>query len=470
MKRPIPPWRRLPRGVRWALVVLVAAVTLPACGKKGPPLPPLVKLPMRVDQFVARRFGLTVYIQVHIPNANADGTTPADLQRVDIYGFTGSPSGNEDILKRGTVVASIPVRKPPKEDENRQSSGSRKGKRGTPPPEDTTKTKKPPPPPRPPASMENGFDQGDTVVVTEPLGPAQLKPLPPSDAEKKAKPKPEPIQVVAPPLGPPPGIIVPTRVYVAVPVNHKRQKGGASGRQVVPLVDGASAPAAPTLTYDETGVTIAWTAPPDFRPGVQAPPTEDVLKSRPFGMVTISGGFNVYEAPPPAPAPRVGGAPFPALPVAVGGKIPVPLNDKLLASGPFVDKHIEFGTPHCYVVRTVTQFGLLSTESDASPPACVSAVDTFAPAPPKGLQAVGGEGVVGLVWEANTESDLAGYLVLRANPADLQWVILTPTPITETSYRDTSAERGVRYAYVVVAVDKANNRSKPSNQVEESAR
>lgn len=474
MNRPIPSWRRLRPGVRLALVVLVAGLTLPACGKKGPPLPPLVKLPARPDAFLARRLGSTVYIQVRIPSANADGKTPADIRRMDIYGFTGSPAGNEDILKRGTLVASIPVRQPPKEDEDQNQPKDQKSKHGAPPPTDktaeTTKaTKTPPPPPRPPASMENGFDQGDTVVVTEPLGPAQMKLLPPLVKEQK-KPAPEAPALLAPPLGPPLPTVVLSRVYIAVGINHKRQKGTPSGRQVVALEAGASAPAAPTVTYDESGFTVAWTPPADMRLEIQAPATGTLLTSRTFGMATIGGGVNVYEVPPPAPPPRVGARPFPALPVAAEGVIPAPLNEKPLRYSPFVDTRMEFGTVRCYVVRTLTQFGPLSTQSEASPPTCVSPVDTFPPAPPKALQAVGGEGVVGLAWEANTEPDLAGYLVMRANPADLQWVFLTPAPITETSYRDTTGAKGVRYQYVVVAVDKANNRSKPSNLVEEAAR
>jgi fibronectin type 3 domain-containing protein len=49
---------------------------------------------------------------------------------------------------------------------------------------------------------------------------------------------------------------------------------------------------------------------------------------------------------------------------------------------------------------------------------------------------------------------------------------VTAAPITETTYRDTTAVPGVRYVYAVVAVDNATppNRSAPSNRVEESAR
>jgi hypothetical protein len=49
---------------------------------------------------------------------------------------------------------------------------------------------------------------------------------------------------------------------------------------------------------------------------------------------------------------------------------------------------------------------------------------------------------------------------------------LTREPIKETTYRDTTARRGVRYVYAVVAVDRSTppNRSAESNHVEETAR
>ena len=69
---------------RLALIAFVAAAFLPACGKKGPPLPPLVKAPARPEPFLARRLGSTVYLQFRIPTTNADATSPADIERVDV--------------------------------------------------------------------------------------------------------------------------------------------------------------------------------------------------------------------------------------------------------------------------------------------------------------------------------------------------------------------------------------------------
>ena len=53
--------------------VLAAALASVACGKKGPPLPPLVRLPAPPDLHANRR-GSTVELALVVPGANADGT------------------------------------------------------------------------------------------------------------------------------------------------------------------------------------------------------------------------------------------------------------------------------------------------------------------------------------------------------------------------------------------------------------
>ncbi len=441
---------------RLTLLLALAAAFAAGCGKKGPPLPPIVRLPAPPDPFVARRLGGVAWLQVRIPAANTDKTTLADLERVDVYALTGAAADAEAIFKSGTRVASIPVRKPAEE----AGESGPKGRRDLVPP-----AERPAPPPRPAASMETGFDQGDTVVVTEPLGPDQFREVTPKGSSKK---KPEPsaawkFAMWGPPM-PPPMPSLPVRVYVAVGINHTGQKGTASARQAVVLAAPASAPSAPTITYTEKTFSIAWTPPADAYPPA---PSGDLLEARPIGSRQVVGAYNVYEVPPPASGTSGAGAPTPPAP---GGRMPTPMNAKPLASPPLVDDRMAFGTPRCYVVRALTRYGTELVESEASPVTCVTPVDTFPPAAPTSLRAVAGEHVVSLIWDANREADLAGYLVLRSELPDGAFVPLTPEPITDATFNDTTVKPGVRYAYVVVAVDTSKNRSAPSNRVEEAGR
>jgi fibronectin type 3 domain-containing protein len=108
----------------------------------------------------------------------------------------------------------------------------------------------------------------------------------------------------------------------------------------------------------------------------------------------------------------------------------------------------------------------------ASPKGCVTAKDTFPPAAPKNLEAIAAVGAINLIWDANTEADVAGYLVLRGEATGATLQALTATPVPGSTYNDTTVTAGARYVYAVVAVDKATpqNVSAQSNRVEETAR
>jgi fibronectin type 3 domain-containing protein len=125
---------------------------------------------------------------------------------------------------------------------------------------------------------------------------------------------------------------------------------------------------------------------------------------------------------------------------------------------------VEYGKEACFIVRAVQTLENVAIESEPSAPACLTPIDKFPPAPPKGLRAVAEDGAVNLVWEASSESDLAGYVVLRGEGENGTLQPLTPKPIKDANYRDTTVTAGVRYSYAVVAVDTAAppNSSAPS--------
>ncbi|HEX5057349.1 MAG TPA: CARDB domain-containing protein [Gammaproteobacteria bacterium] len=87
-------------------------------------------------------------------------------------------------------------------------------------------------------------------------------------------------------------------------------------------------------------------------------------------------------------------------------------------------------------------------------------VDTKPPLAPSDLAAtVEQQQSLRLHWNANSESDLAGYLLYRDG------VQLTPEPITATEYLDTALGGQGKYTYVVRAVDRAGLQSPDSDPV-----
>ena len=76
-------------------------------------------------------------------------------------------------------------------------------------------------------------------------------------------------------------------------------------------------------------------------------------------------------------------------------------------------------------------------------------------------------GSVTLEWDPNSETDLAGYYLYRAERIDdhtLVWEKIATVPKDITNYEDVIDDRN--YAWQVTAFDKANNESFVSNMVE----
>lgn len=198
------------------LVAGVLAASI-ACGKKGPPLPPLVRLSTAPVELSATRRGAAVSVQFTVPRANTDGSTPADLTRVDLFALDGSATLTPDeILKRGTRIASVRVN-PPRDPDEPDVVVAPKPREKT---AAATKADAP----------ADGVDQGAVAHVSERL----------SDS------------VTADPAA--------VRSYAVVGINERGRRGPAAQTRVS-LVPPPPAPSQPTTDYDEKSIAVTWEAP-----------------------------------------------------------------------------------------------------------------------------------------------------------------------------------------------------------------
>jgi len=408
-----------------SLSTLVLLVMVPAaCGKKGPPLPPLVRVPVAPVEIEAERRGQAVEVRFGVPAANTDGSRPANIQRVEIYALNGPTVALEaEVLKAGTRVAGIDVKAPRNPNDTVDADE---------PDSDVPELEGP------------GLDQGATARVRDLLTEAAVT----TGAT--------------------------TRTYVGVGITMRGRRGAVSKTTAVPLGAPPDAPPQPSVSYDEIAITVSWTPldpPPAAEDGgasTLAYYVYDVLPPRgrgrrqPAGASTLA--YHVYDVSPAPPS-----AVTPSRENGSGDGQPTRLTDLPLEQPTYADTRITWNAERCYVVRTVRKYGDLIVEGDPSRQRCATLKDTFPPGTPTGVNAVASEGSINLIWTPNSERDLAGYRVLRAMLPTGELTPLTPTPITESSFAD-AVQAGARYAYAVQAVDTAGNASAPSERVEETAR
>ncbi len=201
--------------------------------------------------------------------------------------------------------------------------------------------------------------------------------------------------------------------YVAVPVAGATGRGRPGPPTAVANVPLGPLPAVPddlAVSHDETTLRVTWT---------------------PAAADQTVRVFRMADAP----------------------DAPVSLTPAPVAGGEFA-LPVVFGREVCVTVRAVQVTGAVTVEGPRADPVCVTPVDRYPPPVPSGLRVVQEGAVITLIWDAVEAADLAGYVVLRAAGGETTTMVpLLRDPVTDTTYRDTTAVAGQSYSYAVYSVD-----------------
>ena len=229
-------------------------------------------------------------------------------------------------------------------------------------------------------------------------------------------------------------------LYAVVYVDEQGQSLGFSElAEVEPVTSVAEAPRGLKVDLSQEALTLTWQAPGEN------------IDDTPSGQLI---GYNVYRATAPAKTAER------------------PLNAAPVTAAAFSDRLFEFGAEYTYTVRALTGVRGRVIESADSQPVVIKTIDTFAPAAPTAITIASAAGTVSLFWPANSEADVAGYNVYRADAADAppdRWVKLNAAlvPHPPTSFTDNRVEVGKRYYYRITAVDRFGNESPRSEATSE---
>lgn len=214
---------------------------------------------------------------------------------------------------------------------------------------------------------------------------------------------------------------------------------------ITPLSDVAAPPVGIRANQTEREIIVTWQAPP--------------LNANGTSPVNLSG-YNIYR--------RTAGNDAP----------PARLNRDPITETSFSDRAFQFGLSYEYQVRAISQppgmAGVeksVAIESDESQLLLHQARDSFAPAAPTSVTIASVNRIVSLFWPLNTETDIAGYHIYRAdeeNAPPTEWRRLDTQLHLTGSWRDNRVTVGKTYFYRVTAVDRFDNESLPSAIVSET--
>ena len=356
---------------RTAATLALGLLTLAACGKKGPIMAPLIRIPQYVKDLAVSRVGNLVDLRWTNPTASIDGRPLGRITEVDVWVIeeplagTGQPPkpARADFEKKARLLQKVP--------EDRLASLVLK---------DAAKP--------------------EMVLSIEP-DPSDLAKksmyfsLRVKDEKKRLSEFSEPAGLTASPTFPTPldlkGRLLADRIELSwKPVE-------------MPVEKPAEKPPEKAVEKPKEKPREKPAEKPAKKPAEKAagklsekPPEKPVEK--PAGPAI--GGYNVYRSEAGGPPVRQNSAP--------------------LKETTYKDQTFSFGKTYKYFVRTGSS-SAPAVESQNSESVTIDAVDTFPPAAPKGLSVISGQGFIALSWEPASESDLAGYRVWRRTAEGTSW-------------------------------------------------
>jgi len=434
---------------RLGLLILLAAALIPFainCGKKAPPLPPIIIAPEAPSGARVRQSGDKLIFFFQMPILNTDEETPADIEKIEIYRL------KEPRISLGETAQTLPTQTQPQTQTQTQSQTQTAQTQTAAAAQTQT-------------SQTQTQAQSQTQTQTQTQTQSQMTQSAPVKEEEaremdgpEFKKRSELIAEIQ--RDQIEGYLRDNMFLITESVNVQEgsedlqnwyyygakvynKKGKSAGYSKFGALFPAIVPKPPanfTAKLAEKEIQLDWTAV-----------TTDIAgKPVPEGTVR----YNIYRGTTANFAPEQ------------------PLNSDPLDVITYKDTAFEYGKSYYYFIRAHDSKKKRAQESEPSNVILIYPQDTFPPKAPEELNVVSArEGMV-LIWAPNSEEDVAGYNIYRSTTPGEGYTKINKELVRETTYTDKDIQQGQRYYYVITAVDSAPvpNESEKSTETSEVAR
>lgn len=424
-----------------SLVVLVLGLSATGCGHKAPPTPPPLKNPAQTTDLAVLQRGETAVLSFSFPQTTLSGLPVGEIRQVEIWQLReevpeflqeGAATDDSSQIEGDNGIAGNDDPTSGEVDEGEADPESEE-------PEEAGEDEE--------VSTDEGDDSEDEEETEFELAPLRL--------EEQTAPDPLEFVVTATLIETLEGEELSnathgTKLYhhaaletaeheqwsITFGIKTYGPTGAASTFSNIATLVQRTAPVPPEgfeVEPEPTGIRVSWN-----NPEVDDEDKEDAGDEAPLG-------YRVYRR---SSATRTYGEPL--------AKLSKDANEHFDRSATFGERYIYAVTAIGHENPTLESFFAGARE--------IEYTDRFEPKAPRNLIAFAQEGRVRLLWDANPEADIAGYVIFRRDPGG-DFLRITDEAILGVEYNDRTVAAGTTYDYRIAAVDKVGNQSEASESV-----
>jgi hypothetical protein len=448
---------------RLTLLLLLTALLIPFiinCGKKAPPLPPIIIAPELPSEAHARQSGSMMIFMFEMPVLNTDEETRADIEKIEIYRLKEQRIGAGEAQTQTQPQTQTQTQSQPQTQTQTQSQPQSQTQALVIAQTQTQNLQ---------TQTSQSQPQSQTQTQTQSQSQAQTQSQTTQSAPAKEeeareiegaefKKRSELIAEIS--RDQIDGYLRDNKFIITEPINVQEgsedlqnwyyygakvynKRGKSAGYSKFAALFPAVVPKPPanfTAKLSEKQIQLDWTAVTSDINGVSVP-QESVR-------------YNIYRGTTANFAPEQ------------------PLNSDELDAVTYTDTTFEYGKSYYYFIRAHFYGKKKGQQSAPSNIILIYPQDTFPPKAPEELNVVSArEGMV-LIWAPNSEEDVVGYNIYRTTITGQDYTKINQAVIRETTFTDKDIQLGQRYYYVITAVDSAPvpNESEKSAETTEVAR